>query len=116
MSSEKLVYDLAVEVVTGETKKTKFVPQVNSTGITFMQGKQRLVKVVKTKRNLKLEINLKLSAPMLKKLKELETGEITEISKALAKQKHLGTMKYLYKDTNEKMVSEIIKDLLKNYK
>lgn len=111
---EKLVWEKATEIVNELVKGTNFVAQKNATGVTFFEGKQRLVKVVKTKRNLKLEINLPLSKILENKL-EKGNGILKRISPQEAKEKHLGTMKYLYTDTTEKEVANIVKDLLKNY-
>lgn len=114
---EKLVFEKATEVVNELIKGTNFVPQENNTGVSFFEGKQRLVKIVKSKRGLKMEINLPLSKTMENKL-EKGNGILKKISPQEAKEKHLGTMKYLYVDNSEKMVAEIIKDLLitNNYK
>jgi hypothetical protein len=111
---EKLVWEKAVEVVTNLTKGTNFVPQQNKTGVTFFEGKQRLVKIINSKKNLKLEINLELSKVMESKL-EKSNGILTKITPALAHEKHLGTMKYLFSDNTEKEVKNIVTDLLKNY-
>jgi hypothetical protein len=110
---EKLVFEVGVEMVSGLVEGTKFIPQENKTGVTFMAGKQRLVKIVNTKKGLKLEINLELSKNLENKLNE--SGELMIISKAMAHQKHLGTMKYLYKSIDTTNLEIAIKDLLKSY-
>jgi hypothetical protein len=111
---EKLVWEKAVEIVKGLVVETKFIPQENKTGITFFEGKQRLVKIVKTKKNLKLEINLEMTKSLENKL-EKGNGILQKISPALAHEKHLGTMKYLFTDNSEKDVKEIVTNLLKGY-
>ena len=46
---------------------------------------------------------------------EKGNGILKRITPQEAKEKHLGTMKYLYTDTTEKEVENIVKDLLKGY-
>jgi hypothetical protein len=110
---EKLTFEIATEMVTALTEGTKFIPQENKTGVTFMAGKQRLVKIVNTKKGLKLEINLALTKATETKLEQ--SGILQPISKAMAHQKHLGTMQYLYKATDITNLDLIVKDCLKTY-
>ena len=108
-----LIWESAVKKVEKLVEGTMFIPQQNTTGVTFFEGKQRLVKIVKTKKGLKMEINLEMSKTLVNKYeKDLK---LTIITPAYAKQKHLGTMKYLFKDINEAEVEKIVSDLLKNY-
>lgn len=110
---EKLQFEIATEVVTEMVKGSNFIPQQNKTGVTFMAGKQRLVKIVNTKKGLKLEINLPLTKATEAKLNK--AGILDIISPAMAHQKHLGTMKYLYKGTDTTDLALIIKDCMKAY-
>lgn len=106
---EKSLFDQSLEIIQKTVAGTKFVEQDGSTGISWFEGKSRLVKLVKTKRNISLEINQDL-APELEALDGME-----KISKTKAHQKHLGTMKYLYKTNEIKNILSIITNALENY-
>lgn len=109
-----LTWEKALKTIEKVTQKTDFISQKNSTGVSFFEGKQRLCKIVKTKKNLKLEINLELSNTMIKKLND-SNGILEKISPQQAKEKKLGTMKYCFKDTTDNLVKEIVIDMLKGY-
>lgn len=78
----------------------------SETGVSFFAGKDRLCKLLKTKRGVTLEINVSLP----KKLSDLP--EMDTISTQMANKKHLGTMKHLYRSNDSKMIKEIITEAL----
>jgi hypothetical protein len=103
-------FEVAVEMVGKVIKGSKIVAQESKTGISYFQGKKRLVKVLKTKRGLVLEINVSLP-------KAMESTEgLDKISAAMAHKKHLGTMKYLYKAADTKAVPAILKAAMEQFK
>jgi hypothetical protein len=107
---QKSNFEMAVEMVTKLVKGSKIVAQESKTGISYFEGKKRLVKVLKTKRGLTLEINVSLP-------KALEQGEgMVKISAAMAHKKHLGTMKYLYKAQDTKALGPILKAAMDQFK
>ena len=107
---ERTAYEVAVEVITKETKGTKIIAQEAKTGTSFFQGKKRLAKVVQSKRGLTVEINVALP----KEMEEIVGME--KISAAVAYKKHLGTMKYRYKASDAKDLQKIIKAAVTGFK
>jgi hypothetical protein len=83
------------------------VEQQAATGFSYFAGKKRLCKLLKTKKGVTLEINV----PLSKKYSELQ--EMQSISLAVAKAKHLGTMKHLYRAPTAAMIKDIMVDALK---
>lgn len=80
------------------------------TGFSYFAGKKRLCKVLKTKRGVRLEINVTLDKTTEDKILGLE-----KISAAMAHKKHLGTMKYMYRAGDHKEVKAIITAALKTF-
>ena len=89
------------------SKDLKIIENEASTGYSFFAGKKRLCKLLKTKRGISLELNVKLPASFSKDLEGMET-----ISAAVAHKKHLGTMKHLYKSGTDTKVKEIMEQAL----
>jgi len=88
----------------------KIVGSDSKTGTSFFSGKKRLCKLLKTKRGVTLEINVKLSK---------ETAGIAgmeSISAVLATKKHLGTMKHLYRANDAKQIAAIMKEAIVIFK
>lgn len=97
----KVIRDLV-----GKAKDLKLMEQEAKTGFSYFAGKKRLCKLLKTKRGVTLELNVKLS-DKLSKLPEMEN-----ISVAQAHKKHLGTMKHLFRAADSKLVKDVITEAL----
>ena len=97
------------EIIQKMIVNSKFIEIENNTGYSYFSGKTRLVKLLKTKKLITLEINQKIP----NNLENLEG--ITKISYIQAHSKHLGTMKYLYKSNNSDNIEKIIKACLNQY-
>lgn len=91
-------------------KDRAFVERANSTGWTYFKGATRLCKLVKSSKGIILEINTNLP----KELHELPGMEF--ISRAKASEKHLGTMKFLYRSQSGEHVKKIIEASLASFK
>lgn len=106
----KDLYKLTNDSVAKAIKGTKIIAQEISTGTSYFQGKNRLCKVLKTKRGISLEINVILP-------KEIEEEFLLEkISAATAYKKHLGTMKYMAKLNDEKSLPKLLKSMVEEFK
>jgi hypothetical protein len=108
MESEKALQIIRKEV--GKFKNLNLVEVGAATGFSYFAGKKRLCKILKTKRGVTLEINVKLSGEV-KDLPGMET-----ISVQQAHKKHLGTMKHYYRSTDAKQIQKIIAEALKQFK
>ena len=108
-TSKVTAMEAALEIIKKSTEGTKFIEIENATGISWFAGKTRLVKLLKSKRGITLEINQKLDTE-LEKLDGMQ-----KISYEMAHKKHLGTMKYLYKAIDEKQVALIVSSALLTY-
>lgn len=111
VASAKSESELSLDIIRKAIKSApalKLVEAENNTGFSYFMGKKRLCKLLKTKRGVTLEVNVKLT---LKDIPGLET-----ISAAVAHKKHLGTMKHLYRASDHKQVEVLIKDALKVFK
>jgi hypothetical protein len=100
------------KILQEEVKNTKIQITKNSTGVSYFQGRKRLVKVLFTKKGISLEINVILPAPIVKQF------NLQEIPYQIAKQKHLGTMKYHFKQEmvmEEKIYKLLIKSIIKQF-
>jgi hypothetical protein len=87
----------------------KLVENESKTGFSYFAGKKRLCKLLKSKRGVTLEINVDMPKAFS------EQPEVTNISKALAHQKHLGTMKHLYRSSDAKHIKVIMAQALKAF-
>lgn len=102
---EKTEFEKSLEIIrtlAAKQKDLKLMEQEAKTGYSFFSGKNRLCKILKSKRGITLEVNVKLP----EKFKEIP--EIETITAAVAYKKHLGTMKHLYRGQDSKLVKEII--------
>lgn len=109
-NSVKTPYEIANVKVGDATKTTKIVAQEGATGTSYFEGKKRLLKVLKSKRDISIEINVELNAT-----DETKYG-LTKISAKTARDKHLGTMKYLMKVNDLKILPDLLKTLVANFK
>lgn len=110
MSTQKTPFETAVENVTAAIKGTKLVQQENSTGTSFFEGKKRLCKILKSKKSLSIEINVILDAETEKEY------SLTRISAKVAHEKHLGTMKYMARIPDVKMLPKLLKTMVVAFK
>jgi hypothetical protein len=110
MSTTKSNYELAQENVRVATKGTKIVESEISTGTSFFEGKKRLCKVLKSKKSLAIEVNVTLDKATEEKF------NLTKISYATAKAKHLGTMKYLVNLVETKDMALLVKAMVIAFK
>jgi hypothetical protein len=110
MSNIKSIYEIAVEAVQKAVTGTKIVDSEVSTGTSFFEGKKRLCKVLKSKKSASIEINVNLD-------KATETKyNLSKISLAVAREKHLGTMKYMANIHDTKELPGLIKALVTSFK
>ena len=110
IENQKLPFEEVTEITEKLLKNTKIVNTENKTGISYFEGKNRFIKILSTKKLIKVEINVQLD-PEFEKL-----PEITAISPDMAYKKHLGTLKYYLQTNDAKFAKEIIKNALKNFK
>ena len=103
MENKKTLFEVTNEEIVKVTKGTKIVPQEAKTGISYFQGKNRLCKVLNTKKGISMEVNITLSKEI-----EKEFG-LERISAATAYKKHLGTMKYMVRLNDEKSLPKLLK-------
>jgi hypothetical protein len=106
----KSIYEIAVETITAATKDTKIVATEVSTGTSFFEGKKRLCKVLQTKKAIAIEINVVLDKETEKKF------NLNRISLATAREKHMGTMKYMANIPDAKALPGFIKVLVASFK
>lgn len=108
VESEKAV--LIIRDLISKNVDLKLIENESKTGFSYFAGKKRLCKLLKTKRGIRLELNVQLP----KKFSDLP--EMENISKDLAHRKHLGTMKHLYKSSNDKEIAQIMVEAIKVFK
>jgi len=114
MKNEKSLFDQTNDIVKGIAKKCSITN--NNTGNTyFINPKQRLCKVVLTKKNVKLECNIEVSKELKDKINSSQSSEIIDIDKDTAKKKKLGTMKNMLISSNTEFIKDIIEDMLKTW-
>ena len=113
----KLNYEVTNEYVgTKIGKSSKIVMNESKTGYSYFQGKNRLMKVLKSKKAVKVELNVQLSKEFLDSVKSDNEVIITDISIDLAKKKHLGTMKHMLQSNNPKALEKYIMESIKVFK
>lgn len=110
--TQQLLHEVALDEIRKiigqkQFEDLKLVENEAKTGISFFQGKDRLCKVIKSKRGLSIEINVSLPEEIASL-----TG-LTTISKNEAHKKHLGTMRHIYRGTDSKEVKKIISAAVK---
>ena len=105
---EKALNEIESHVQINENLKIR--KQDNASGNSFFSGKDRLCKLLKTKRGISLEINVTLP----KELQDLPGME--HISIAIAHAKHLGTMKHHYRSSDSNSVKTIINAIIEIFK
>ena len=105
---EKALNEIESHVQINENLKIR--KQDNASGNSFFSGKDRLCKLLKTKRGISLEINVQLP----KELQDLPGME--HISIAIAHAKHLGTMKHHYRSSDSNSVKTIINAIIEIFK
>ena len=105
----KSLSEIAIEEMTKLMENSKLVGQQLSTGVSYFEGTDRLLKILKSKKSVKIEINIPLN-------KTIETEfNLTKISTKMAYEKHLGTMKYFVILTDEKQINKLLKILITEF-
>ncbi|MDF2615369.1 MAG: hypothetical protein K0Q47_24 [Sedimentibacter sp.] len=110
MAAVKSPFEIAVENTTAAIKGTKIISSEISTGTSFFEGKKRLCKILKSKNSLSIEINVVLDSETEKEY------NLTRISAKQAHEKHLGTMKYLAKISDVKLLPKLLKVMVEVFK
>lgn len=108
VESEKAVK--VIRELIAKSPDLKIIENESKTGFSYFAGKKRLCKLLKSKRGIRLELNVKLP----KKFSDLP--EMDNISKDLAHRKHLGTMKHLYRSSDDKQINAIMVEAIKAFK
>lgn len=108
----QLLHEVAVQEIRKILSQKQFedlqvVENEAKTGISFFQGKDRLCKVIKSKRGLTIEINVLLPDTLH------DIPGLTHISKEEAYRKHLGTMRHIYKGADTKDIKKIMSAAVK---
>lgn len=85
-NNQKTEVEKGLEVISGLVKD--FEQRKAETGFSYFKGKNRLCKVLNSKKGIRLELNVLVPEALEKK------HIMTRITKEVAKAKHLGTMKY----------------------
>lgn len=79
-------YDKGIEIMSKIAKE--FQARGSQTGTSYFKGKDRLCKVLNSKKGIRIEVNVLVPKAVEDKFKMERLGE------GVAKKKHLGTMKY----------------------
>lgn len=107
--STKTEFEKSVEVVTSLAKE--FEARSANTGISYFKGKNRLCKVLNSKKGVRIEVNVTVPKAVEAKFK------MEPISIETAKKKHLGSMKYSVVTLDDSgVVKEFIGHLLSSFK
>ena len=108
-NANKTEFEKGIEVINLLAKD--FSPRVAGSGVSYFKGKNRLCKILKTKKGISLEINVTVPKATENKFK------LEALTEKEAKEKHLGTMKYkVTRMDDTKALKEIVTELLKAYK
>lgn len=104
---ERAPYEIAADEVRKIIKRKEFrslnlVEGDTKTGITFFRGKDRLCKILKTKSHLRIEINVELPEEIS------SISGMEYISPERAYEKHLGTMRHIYRGNDIKEIKKIM--------
>jgi len=105
----KTAYETGVEVINGMAKE--FTGKPAAQGVSYFKGKNRLCKILNSKKGIRIELNVTLPEILEKKY------QMVSIDEATAKKKHLGTMKYLVVSLqDDKALKEVLTAALKSFK
>jgi hypothetical protein len=110
MENLKLGFEECREDVLKKIKKSKIVEVVNNSGFSYFMGKERMLKILKNKKSVSLEINVILDSEIEKKY------NLELFSKEYCKLRHMGSMKYFksFKIFNNE-VKILIDEIIKNF-
>jgi hypothetical protein len=113
--NQELLHDVAVrqiqEVLSGDQfKDLHVVIASRTTGTSFFQGNDRLCKVLKTKRGLRIEINVDLPEELISL-----PGMVT-IDAAEAYSKHYGTVRHIYKGESLQDIKSVMTEAVRIFK
>ena len=107
----KTKVELALEAIRKGIKGSKIVEAEGNTGWSFFEGKDRLGKVLKTKKGFVLEINVVLPETVEKQF------VLQPLLASVAQKKHLGTMKYHpVRTIDDKEIPILIAEMIKAFK
>lgn len=102
-------YDAALKMIKDSVKVIKdvaFVEKENNSGSSFFgPGRTRLLKLVKIKTGYKLELNVEV-----KKVENL-----TVLTEKEAKEKHMGSCRWLYSGTDDKVTKALVDEAIKGF-
>jgi hypothetical protein len=108
-NANKTEFEKGIEVINSLAKD--FSPREANSGVSYFKGKNRLCKILKTKKGISLEINVRVPKATENKFK------LESLTDKEAKEKHLGTMKYkVTRMDDTKALKEILPELIKAYK
>lgn len=113
MRNETLRKSLSI-VRAGLKQLPKSYEKELSTGWTFFEGRDRLLKLMDTGSSKNGFIHMELNVLPSKHLQEVDG--LTLINHGRAKKKKLGTVKAVYKGADKDLVVELIKDAINNFK
>lgn len=110
MENQKNLYEIGTTEINKLIKNSKIVGTEISTGYSFFEGKDRVCKILKTKKNFKIEINILLNS-------EIENEfNLEKISPNTAYKKHLGTLKYYGNLNSETEIKKLLKIIITEFK
>lgn len=113
--NNELLHDVAVRQIQEVLASDRFqglsvVLSPGQTGTSFFQGKDRLCKVLKTKRGLRIEINVGLP-DKIAKIDGMET-----IEPETAYLKHYGTVRHIYRGEDIPAIKMIMTEAVQIFK
>lgn len=113
--NQELLHDVAIREIQAVLSMAEFqdlsvVSQSRTTGTSFFQGNDRLCKVLKTKRGLRIEINVSLPENVAS-IAGMET-----IAPETAYAKHYGTVRHIYKGESIQDIKEIMIEAISIFK
>jgi hypothetical protein len=113
MSTAKVIteFEKGVKLITELSASLEIKPREAGSGVSYFKGKNRLCKILNTKKGIKLELNVIVPKAIENKFK------LDSLTEKEAKDKHLGTMKYKAFTLSEvKELKEVVEAALKAYK
>jgi hypothetical protein len=107
--TQKTLYDQAISMVKGLVPWDKFREGTAGSGLSIFDKSggrgTRLLKVVESKKGLRVEFNVEAVEP---KIKELAPNDSIIYTVKEAKDKHMGTCRWIYTGTDLKVLKELV--------
>lgn len=101
------IYEKTLSQIRDLVKEGQFVEKKNASGHSFFgPSKTRLLKLVKIKSGHKLEFNVEVPT----------ADEMQVLTLEQAKEKHMGTCRWIYNGKDERMIEKLVKHAVKNFK